>query len=67
MQEKKEAAAAAVVHQSKALVVEVAGLVGTMQETPGPFPQTPESPDLTEYGSNRSDKYLISHKGNSTN
>ena len=61
MQEKKEAAKAAAVHQSRALVVEVAGLVTTMQEKPGPFPGTPESPGTSpEYVSNRSSRYLIS-------
>ena len=61
VQEKKDAAAAAAVHQSAALVVEVAGLVGTMQEKPGPFPGTPESP-TSEDSSNRSSRYLISPK-----
>ena len=63
VQEKKDAAAAAAVHQSAALVVEVAGLVGTMQEKPGPFPGTPESPVMeSEDSSNRSSRYLISPK-----
>ena len=63
VQEKKDAAAAAAVHQSAALVVEVAGLVGTMQEKPGPFAGTPESPVITsDDSSNRSSRYLISPK-----
>ena len=63
MQEKKEAARAAAAHANAALVVEVAGLVSTMQEKPGPFPATPESPTISpDYPSNRSSRFLISQK-----
>ena len=63
VQEKKEAARAAAIHANAALVVEVAGLVSTMQEKPGPFAATPESPTISpDYPSNRSSRFLISQK-----